>query len=86
MARYTELNFDRMIYVVGNEQDHHFQVLFGILGALKPELSERCHHLSYGMVELPTGKMKSREGTVVDCDDLMDELRDLAAEGTCSLA
>ena len=53
-----------MIYVVGNEQDHHFRVLFGILEHLKPELAGRLHHLSYGMVELPDGKMKSREGTV----------------------
>jgi arginyl-tRNA synthetase len=74
VKRYDELNFDQMIYVVGNEQEHHFRILFAILGAIRPELKARCHHLSYGMVELPTGKMKSREGTVVDADDLMDEL------------
>ena len=75
LKRYTEYNFDRMIYVVGNEQDHHFRVLFGILEHIRPELAGRLHHLSYGMVELPDGKMKSREGTVVDADDLMDELQ-----------
>jgi arginyl-tRNA synthetase len=77
--RYEKYDFDRMIYVVGNEQDHHFRVLFGILEALDPRLAGRLQHLSYGMVELPQGKMKSREGTVVDADDLMDELRDAAA-------
>ena len=80
VKRYDELSFDRMIYVVGNEQEHHFKLLFGILDALKPELKSKCHHLSYGMVELPSGKMKSREGTVVDADDLMDELAALCAE------
>ncbi len=80
VQRFEELAFDQMIYVVGNEQDHHFRLLFGILDHLVPELKGRCHHLSYGMVELPSGKMKSREGTVVDCDDLMDELRDLSIE------
>ena len=79
VKRYDDLNFDQMIYVVGNEQEHHFRLLFAILSALKPELNDRCHHLSYGMVELPTGKMKSREGTVVDADDLMDELAGLSA-------
>lgn len=80
VARAEEHAFDRMIYVVGNEQDHHFKVLFGILGALRPDLEGRLHHLSYGMVELPHGKMKSREGTVVDADDLMDALHAAAAE------
>lgn len=79
VKRFEELKFDKMIYVVGNEQEHHFRLLFAILAALEPELSGRCHHLSYGMVELPTGKMKSREGTVVDADDLMDELAGLSA-------
>jgi arginyl-tRNA synthetase len=76
--RYAELRFDQMIYVVGNEQDRHFQVLFGILAALDASLEGKLHHLSYGMVELPHGRMKSREGTVVDADNLMDELRDAA--------
>lgn len=80
IARHDEHHFDRMIYVVGNEQDHHFKVLFGILGALRPALEGRLHHLSYGMVELPHGRMKSREGTVVDADDLMDALHDAAAQ------
>ena len=78
VSRYEDHGFDRMVYVVGNEQEHHFQVLFGILAELRPELEGRVFHLSYGMVELPDGKMKSREGTVVDADDLMDELRDRA--------
>ncbi|MCA9540395.1 MAG: arginine--tRNA ligase [Myxococcales bacterium] len=80
VSRYDEYLFDEMIYVVGNEQDRHFQVLFGMLAELRPELSGRLHHLSYGMVELPHGKMKSREGTVVDADDLMDDLHAMAAE------
>ena len=70
--------FDRMIYVVGNEQDHHFRVLFGILENLRPALKGRLFHMSYGMVELPDGKMKSREGRVVDADDLMDDLHAMA--------
>lgn len=77
VMRHETLGFDRMIYVVGNEQDHYFRVLFGILGEVKPALKGKLVHRSYGMVELPTGKMKSREGTVVDADDLMDELRDM---------
>jgi len=66
------------IYTVGNEQDYHFKVLFKILKKLGVEQAEQCYHLSYGMVELPEGKMKSREGTVVDADDLMQEMRDVA--------
>jgi len=80
VKRFDEFAFDRMIYVVGNEQDHHFRVLFGILEALRPELAGRLFHLSYGMVELPDGKMKSREGTVVDADDVMDDLHGAAAD------
>jgi arginyl-tRNA synthetase len=71
---------DYQIYTVGNEQDYHFKVLFKILKKLGFRQGERCFHLSYGMVELPEGKMKSREGTVVDADDLMDEMRDVARE------
>jgi len=63
-----------MVYTVGNEQDYHFKVLFLILKKLGFEWAERLYHLSYGMVELPSGKMKSREGTVVDADDLMKEM------------
>lgn len=63
-----------MVYTVGNEQDYHFKVLFLILKKLGFEWAENLYHLSYGMVELPSGKMKSREGTVVDADDLMEEM------------
>ena len=63
-----------MIYTVGNEQEHHFKVLFTILKKLGYPFADECFHLSYGMVNLPTGKMKSREGTVVDADDLMAEV------------
>lgn len=79
MLRKNDYACDEMIYVVGDEQARHFQVLFGILSELEPSLKGKLHHLSYGMVELPDGKMKSREGTVVDADDLMNELRDQAA-------
>lgn len=68
-----------MVYTVGNEQDYHFKVLFLILKKLGYAWAENCYHLSYGMVDLPTGKMKSREGTVVDADDLIDEVVDTAA-------
>lgn len=69
-----------MVYTVGNEQDYHFKVLFLILQKLGFSWSESLFHLSYGMVDLPSGKMKSREGTVVDADDLMDEMAQTAAE------
>jgi arginyl-tRNA synthetase len=72
--RFDEFGFDTHIYVVGNEQDYHFQVLAMILKKLGYGWYDRLVHLSYGMVELPDGKMKSREGTVVDADDLMDEM------------
>ena len=71
-----------MIYTVGNEQEHHFKVLFTILKKLGYPFAEECFHLSYGMVNLPTGKMKSREGTVVDADDLMAEVINDAKEIT----
>ena len=67
-----------MVYTVGNEQDYHFKVLFLILKKLGFDWSKSLYHLSYGMVELPTGKMKSREGTVVDADDLMEEMTQTA--------
>jgi arginyl-tRNA synthetase len=67
-----------MVYTVGNEQDYHFKVLFLILKKLGFEWSKNLYHLSYGMVDLPSGKMKSREGTVVDADDLMQEMTDTA--------
>ncbi|MDD2985811.1 arginine--tRNA ligase [Flavobacterium sp.] len=69
-----------MVYTVGNEQDYHFKVLFLILKKLGFEWAENLYHLSYGMVELPSGKMKSREGTVVDADDLMEEMTLTAAK------
>jgi arginyl-tRNA synthetase len=70
----------KMIYTVGNEQDYHFKVLFLILKKLGYQWAEECYHLSYGMVELPEGKMKSREGTVVDADDLMEAMVNTARE------
>ncbi|HEY0740988.1 MAG TPA: arginine--tRNA ligase [Chryseosolibacter sp.] len=73
------------IYTVGNEQEYHFKVLFLILGKLGFEWAKRCYHLSYGMVDLPTGKMKSREGTVVDADDLIQEMVDEAEKQTREL-
>ena len=67
-------NITGQVYTVGNEQEYHFKVLFLILQKLGYEWAKHCYHLSYGMVDLPTGKMKSREGTVVDADDLIDEM------------
>jgi arginyl-tRNA synthetase len=75
-----EYNYDQSIYVVGNEQEYHFAVLIAIFKKLGNPISERMKHLSYGMVELPEGRMKSREGTVVDADDLIHETARLAAE------
>ena len=72
--RFEESAFDSHIYVVGNEQNYHFQVLAIVLKKLGHAWADKLYHLSYGMVELPEGKMKSREGTVVDADDLMDEM------------
>ena len=77
VARDEGLGPDRLIYVVGNEQDHYFAVLFKILGVIRPAMNGRLVHRSYGMVELPDGKMKSREGAVVDADNLMDELHEV---------
>lgn len=73
---------DQMFYVVGDEQNHYFKTLIGILTLLRPELTGKVHHISYGMVELPNGKMKSREGNVVDADNLMDEMYSRALEKT----
>lgn len=78
--RFEESAFDSHIYVVGNEQNYHFQVLTIVLRKLGYQWADRLYHLSYGMVELPEGKMKSREGTVVDADDLMDEMEDTARQ------
>jgi arginyl-tRNA synthetase len=76
--RYKDFPFDQMIYVVGSEQQYHFKVLFTLLDKLGFPWAKNLYHLSYGMVNLPEGKMKSREGTVVDADDLIDSLRDMA--------
>ena len=78
IQRHLDFDFNKMIYTVGNEQDYHFSVLFKILNRLGYSWSNDCHHLSYGMVDLPSGKMKSREGTVVDADDLMYEMVETA--------
>ena len=83
--RYDEYGFDELIYVVGNEQNYHFQVLKLILGKLGFSWSEAIYHMSYGMVELPEGKMKSREGTVVDADDLLDRMYATAKETSLEL-
>ena len=72
--RFNEFNMDQEIYVVGNEQNYHFQVLSLVCKKLGFDWADKIKHLSYGMVELPEGKMKSREGTVVDADDLIDEM------------
>lgn len=79
--RYTNHpNMTGMVYTVGNEQDYHFKVLFLILKKLGYDWASQLHHLSYGMVDLPSGKMKSREGTVVDADALMDEMHATAKQ------
>lgn len=78
--RYQDYPIDQMIYVVGNEQEYHFQVLSLLLDCLGYKWGKSLTHFSYGMVELPHGKMKSREGTVVDADDLMDTMRNTALE------
>jgi arginyl-tRNA synthetase len=80
--RYETYSPDRMIYVVGNEQNYHFDVLRFLLKKLGKDWWEKVHHFSYGMVELPEGKMKSREGTVVDADELLQEMFDVAKSTT----
>ena len=80
IQRSKDWPFDRLIYVVASEQRHHFHVLFKVLEILGFPWASNLHHLAYGMVNLPEGKMKSREGTVVDADDLLDELEALATE------
>ena len=80
LSRFEENSLDDMIYVVGNEQNYHFQVLKLVLKKLGYEWSDNIFHLSYGMVELPEGKMKSREGTVVDADDLIADMVGTARE------
>ncbi|MCF0177506.1 MAG: arginine--tRNA ligase, partial [Bacteroidales bacterium] len=83
--RHEEYQFDEMIYVVGNEQNYHFQVLKLILGKLGFGWADAIYHLSYGMVELPEGKMKSREGTVVDADDLIEQMYSTAKQTSLEL-
>ncbi len=78
--RFTEFDIDKHIYVVGNEQNYHFKVLKFVLNKLGFNWSDNIFHLSYGMVELPEGKMKSREGTVVDADDLIENMINVAKE------
>ncbi|HET8886537.1 MAG TPA: arginine--tRNA ligase [Salinimicrobium sp.] len=80
IQRVKDFDIDSLVYTVGNEQDYHFKVLFLILKKLGYEWAEHLYHLSYGMVDLPSGKMKSREGTVVDADDLIEEMANTAAK------
>ena len=83
--RFEEYKLDELIYVVGNEQNYHFQVLKLILKKLGFDWADSIYHLSYGMVELPEGKMKSREGTVVDADDLLEKMYNTAKETSLEL-
>ena len=85
LERYEEYKVNSMMYVVGNEQNYHFQVLKLILKKLGYDFSDGIYHLSYGMVELPEGKMKSREGTVVDADELIEEMISTAKEMSLEL-
>jgi arginyl-tRNA synthetase len=83
--KYTDFPMEKSVYVVGNEQDYHFKVLKLVVEKLGRPYADGIYHLSYGMVELPTGKMKSREGTVVDADDLIAEMDSIARERTMQL-
>jgi arginyl-tRNA synthetase len=83
--KYQDYKINKSVYVVGNEQDYHFDVLFKIMRKLGRPYGDGLYHLSYGMVDLPSGKMKSREGTVVDADDLMQEMIDTAENHTKEL-
>ncbi|QNL20690.1 arginine--tRNA ligase [Hyphobacterium sp. CCMP332] len=86
IQRYEDFpNLNGIVYTVGNEQEYHFKVLFKILEKLGYEWASKCYHLSYGMVDLPSGKMKSREGTVVDADDLVMEMQNTAERHTKEL-
>lgn len=78
--RFDDYHMDRMIYVVGSEQEYHFKALFEVLKKIGFPFADKCYHLSYGMVNLPDGKMKSREGTVVDADDFRKNMIELARE------
>ncbi len=79
IRRHESWPYDRVVYVVGNEQQYHFKVLFEVLKRLGFDWARDLHHLSYGMVNLPSGRMKTREGTIVDADDLVDEVAAMAA-------
>lgn len=83
--KHKDFPFDKSVFVVGNEQDYHFKVLFAIMGKLGRAYADGLYHLSYGMVDLPSGKMKSREGTVVDADDLLQEMFNTAEKHTREL-
>ena len=83
--KYRDYHINKSVYVVGNEQDYHFDVLFNIMRKLERPYGAGLYHLSYGMVDLPSGRMKSREGTVVDADDLMQEMVDTARTHTQEL-
>jgi len=80
IERFKDFDLEELVYTVGNEQDYHFKVLFLILEKLGFDWAKNLYHLSYGMVDLPSGKMKSREGTVVDADDLIEEMTNTARE------
>lgn len=86
LLKQHDFNPDQQIWVVGDEQIHHFRILFAILRALGYPWADRLVHMAYGMVNLPTGRMKSREGTVVDADDLFDEMESLARAATLERA
>lgn len=83
--KFEDFHSNKSIWVVGNEQDYHFQVLFAIMKRLGRSYADGCYHLSYGMVDLPSGKMKSREGTVVDADQLVQEMEETAETRTREL-
>ncbi|MCP4176935.1 MAG: arginine--tRNA ligase [bacterium] len=82
LMKYRDFHPDTQIWVVGDEQIHHFKTLFALVKVLNYECSEKLHHLAYGMVNLPSGKMKSREGTVVDADNLFDDMHEFAKNAT----
>lgn len=85
VVRFNEYKFNKCIYVVGNEQNYHFQVLKAVLNKMGYQWSDGLIHFSYGMVELPEGRMKSREGTIVDADDLISEMKETAREVSLEL-
>ncbi len=80
ITKFNDYPLEGSLFVVGNEQENHFRVLFKILKKFGYDWAKRCEHISYGMITLPEGKMKSREGTVIDLDDLMDKMRSMAEE------